>query len=204
MDNKTMMQYFEWYLPANGLFWDRCVAQADKLKENGINMLWLPPAYKGATGKDSVGYDVYDTYDLGEFDQRGSVATKYGTREQYLNAVRILQEKGIEVYVDIVLNHMTGADEVEEVIAVENNPENREEDIGEPTPRTVWTKYTFPGRGGKYSEFTWDHTNFNGTDWDEENQQSGIFLFDGKAWNNETDDEFANFDYLIYIGIYLF
>ena len=137
MDNKTMMQYFEWYLPANGLFWDRCVAQADKLKENGINMLWLPPAYKGATGKNSVGYDVYDTYDLGEFDQRGSVSTKYGTRDQYLNAVHVLQEKGIEVYVDIVLNHMTGADEVEEVIAVENNPENREEDIGEPAPRTV-------------------------------------------------------------------
>ena len=166
MDNKTMMQYFEWYLPANGLFWDRCVAQADKLKENGINMLWLPPAYKGATGKNSVGYDVYDTYDLGEFDQRGSVSTKYGTRDQYLNAVHVLQEKGIEVYVDIVLNHMTGADEVEEVIAVENNPENREEDIGEPAPRTVWTKYTFPGRNGKYSEFTWNHTHFNGTDWD--------------------------------------
>ncbi|MBQ3692252.1 MAG: alpha-amylase, partial [Clostridia bacterium] len=120
MENKTMMQYFEWYLPNNGLFWDRCCVQAKKLRENGINMIWLPPAYKGATGKDSVGYDVYDTYDLGEFDQRGSVATKYGTKKQYLKAVKTLQKTGIEVFADVVLNHMTGADEVEEVYAVEN------------------------------------------------------------------------------------
>lgn len=197
MENKTMMQYFEWYLPNNGLFWERCIAQAEKLKENGINMIWLPPAYKGATGIKSVGYDVYDTYDLGEFDQRGSIPTKYGTRDQYLRAVKALQDTGIEVYADVVLNHMTGADDVEEVYAVENNPENREEEIGELTKRTVWTKFTFPGRNGKYSTFTWDYTNFNGTDWDEAEQQSGIFLFDGKAWNNETDDEFANFDYLM-------
>ena len=180
MENKTMMQYFEWYLPNNGLFWERCCVQAQKLKDNGINMIWLPPAYKGATGKDSVGYDVYDTYDLGEFDQRGSIPTKYGTKKNYLKAVRTLQKKGIEVYADVVLNHMTGADEVEEVYAVENNPENREEEIGEKAKRTVWTKYTFPGRKGKYSKFTWSYKNFNGTDWDEAQQQSGIFLFDGR------------------------
>ena len=197
MENKTMMQFFEWYLPNNGLFWERCCVQAHKLRENGINMMWLPPAYKGATGKDSVGYDVYDTYDLGEFDQRGSVLTKYGSRDSYLNAVRTLQEMGIEVYVDIVLNHMTGADDVEEVLAVENNPFNREEDISEPAVRTVWTKFTFPGRNGAYSDFTWNYTNFNGTDWDEAAQQHGIFLFEGKAWNSETDDEFANFDFLM-------
>ena len=197
MENKTMMQYFEWYLPNNGLFWERCCVQAKKLRENGINMIWLPPAYKGAKGSESVGYDVYDTYDLGEFNQRGSVNTKYGTKKQYLKAVRTLQSKGMEVYVDIVLNHMTGADDVEEVYAVENNPENREEEIGEKMKRTVWTKYTFPGRKGKYSKFTWSYKNFNGTDWDEKEQQSGIFLFDGKAWNNETDNEFANFDYLM-------
>lgn len=72
MENKTMMQFFEWYLPENGLHWSRCSAQAKALKEAGINMIWLPPAYKGAGGKASVGYDVYDTYDLGEFDQKGT------------------------------------------------------------------------------------------------------------------------------------
>lgn len=34
---------------------------------------WLPPAYKGIGGKDEVGYGVYDVYDLGEFDQKGTI-----------------------------------------------------------------------------------------------------------------------------------
>ena len=71
MKNHTMMQYFEWYLPENGLHWRRCAAQAGRLEEAGIDMVWLPPAYKGAAGAKSVGYDVYDMYDLGEFDRRG-------------------------------------------------------------------------------------------------------------------------------------
>ena len=58
-------------------------------------------AFKGASGNKSVGYDVYDTYNLGEFDQKGSVATKYGTRDEYLNAVHVLQENKIEVITDI-------------------------------------------------------------------------------------------------------
>ena len=57
-NNRTMMQYFEWYLPDNGLHWKRLAKQAPALKKAGINMVWLPPAYKGAAGKSSVGYDV--------------------------------------------------------------------------------------------------------------------------------------------------
>ena len=95
MINRTMMQYFEWYLPENALHWKRAAAQAAALSEAGINMVWLPPAYKGAAGAASVGYDVYDMYDLGEFDQKGSAATKYGTKEEYLAAVKALQENYI-------------------------------------------------------------------------------------------------------------
>lgn len=40
----------------------------------------LPPAFKAARSKDAEGYDVYDLYDLGEFDQKGTVATKYGSQ----------------------------------------------------------------------------------------------------------------------------
>ena len=43
----------------------------------GVTALWLPPAYKGAGGDKDVGYGVYDLYDLGEFNQKGSVPTKY-------------------------------------------------------------------------------------------------------------------------------
>lgn len=55
-----------------------------------------PPAYKGHQGREDVGYGVYDLYDLGEFDQKGSVPTKYGTREEYLSAIRALQARGLK------------------------------------------------------------------------------------------------------------
>ena len=78
-DNKTMMQYFEWYLPNDGFWWERCASKAASLAEYGITDIWLPPAYKG-TSQDDVGYGVYDMYDLGEFDQKGTVRTKYGRK----------------------------------------------------------------------------------------------------------------------------
>jgi alpha-amylase len=76
----------------------------------GFTGVWLPPAYKGAGGGYDVGYGVYDTYDLGEFDQKGSVRTKYGTRKEYLAAIKALQKHGIQACADVVLNHRMGAD----------------------------------------------------------------------------------------------
>lgn len=197
MTNKTMMQYFEWYLPENGLHWERCRAQAKNLKDAGINMVWLPPAYKGAAGAKSVGYDVYDTYDLGEFEQKGSVATKYGTKEDYEKAVKTLRKNGIEVLADVVLNHMMGADATEEVMVEESATENREVDISGAQQITAWTKFDFPGRAGKYSTFCWNASNFSGTDWDDAKKRNGIFCFEGKTWNRETDNEKGNYDYLM-------
>lgn len=63
--NETMMQYFEWYLPDDGLLWRRAAARADALAAAGVTQIWLPPAYKG-TSRSDVGYGVYDLYDLGE------------------------------------------------------------------------------------------------------------------------------------------
>ena len=48
--NKTMMQDFEWYLQADCLHWKRVAAEAPALKAAGITAVWLPPAYKGASG----------------------------------------------------------------------------------------------------------------------------------------------------------
>lgn len=108
MRNGTMLQYFHWYIPADGLFWDQVSTSAEELSRLGFNALWLPPAYKGISGSQSNGYDVYDIFDLGEFDQKGSVRTKFGTKEQYIKAVEALHHRNIQVYVDIVLNHKGG------------------------------------------------------------------------------------------------
>lgn len=197
MQNRTMIQYFEWYLPEGGMHWKRVAAQAQALRDAGINMVWLPPAYKGAAGAKSVGYDVYDMYDLGEFDQKGSVATKYGTKEEYLAAVRALQENGLSVLCDVVLNHRMGADDTEQVTVTEELGTNRNQDIAGKRQITAWTKFCFPGRGKVYSDFCWDASHFSGTDWDEAAKKNGIFRFDGKNWNRETDTENGNYDYLM-------
>jgi len=67
-------------------------------------LVWGPPAYKGAGGVHDVGYGVYDLYDLGEFDQKGTIPTKYGTKQEYLDAIDVLQKENISVLADIVLN----------------------------------------------------------------------------------------------------
>ena len=85
--NGVMMQYFHWYTADDGSLWREVKANAKELAAAGITALWLPPAYKGLGGAKDVGYAVYDMYDLGEFDQKGSVRTKYGTHKEYLAAI---------------------------------------------------------------------------------------------------------------------
>ena len=116
MINGTMMQYFHWYTPDDGTFWNKAKEQAGYLSDLGINAVWLPPAHKGKDGSKSSGYDMYDLYDLGEFDQKGSVRTRFGTAQQLKDAVAALHDKKIGVYADIVLNHMGGADETEKIL----------------------------------------------------------------------------------------
>ena len=196
--NDTMMQFFEWYLPSDSTLWNKAAKEATKLANMGITGIWLPPAYKAAGGKDDVGYAVYDLYDLGEFDQKGSIPIKYGTKDEYLNAIQALKQNNIKVYADIVLNHKMGADELEEVLAVQDNPQNRNEMTeSEAKKIKAWTKFTFPGRGDVYSPFKWNWTHFHGVDWDDNEKKTSIFRFYGKNWNENVDKENGNFDYLM-------
>lgn len=195
--NDTMMQYFEWYLPSDSTLWKKVMKEASHLANLGINNLWLPPAYKGTSGVYDVGYGVYDLYDLGEFFQKDSIPTKYGTKDEYLEAIKELKQNNIKPIADIVLNHKLGADETEEVLAVQDDPNNRNISISQAMPIRAWTKYTFPGRGNTYSDFKWDWTHFHGVDWDDAARVSSVYKFYGKKWDKEVDDENGNFDYLM-------
>ena len=197
IDNGIMMQYFEWYMKEDPALWTVVKKEAEKLKKLGVTSMWLPPAYKGANGAQDVGYAVYDLYDLGEFNQKGSVRTKYGTKKEYLEAIEALQKAGINAYADIVLNHKMGADEVEEVPAQEFNEVNRYQMVGEGKTIGAWTKFTFPGRKGKYSDFTWNWTHFDGIDWDQEHFKKSLYKFAGKEWNQGVDEQYDNYDYLM-------
>lgn len=201
--NRTIMQFFEWHLPADHQHWKRLAERVKELKDVGFGAVWIPPVTKGQSKEDN-GYAVYDLFDLGEFDQKGTVPTKYGTKEELEKAVQACHDAGLHVYVDIVMNHKAGADETETFAVVEVDPMNRKKVISE-TPFEIegWTKFTFPGRKGKYSDFIWTFDHFNGTDYDAKEDRTGIFRIEGefKKWNENVDDEFGNYDYLMFANI---
>lgn len=196
-NNITMMQYFEWYLPSDSTLWNKLTKDSKHLENIGITHLWLPPAYKGAGGTNDTGYGVYDLYDLGEFNQKGTIPTKYGTKDEYLNCIKVLHDNNIKVLADIVLNHKMGADETEDVLAIQDDYNNRNVSLTDAKPIKVWTKYTFPGRGDTYSNFKWNWTHFHGVDWDENTGTAAIYKFYGKHWDENVDKENGNFDYLM-------
>lgn len=196
-DNGTIIQYFEWYLPSDKTLWSNVAKNAENLAKTGFTAVWLPPAYKGANGVNDVGYGVYDVYDLGEFNQKGTIPTKYGTKEEYLNAIKALHKFNIQVYADVVLNHKMGADATEQVIAEQVDKSNRNKEITGEQTIEAWTKFDFPGRNSKYSDFKWNYTHFDGIDWDQKTNSNNIYLFEGKEWQQEVDDENCNYDYLM-------
>ena len=195
--NGIIMQYFEWYMDCKQNLWNDIAENAEKIANLGITAIWLPPAYKGINGKDEVGYGAYDVYDLGEFDQKGTIKTKYGSKEEYLNCIMALKQSGIESYADIVLNHKMGADMLQTIPAEKVDWGNHNEIIsGQETVR-VATKFTFPGRKHKYSDFEWNWTHFDGIDYDEKSKEHAIFKFKNKNWNQAVDEEYGNYDYLM-------
>ena len=196
--NGVMMQYFHWYLPTDGTLWDKTKVNAQELADAGITALWLPPAYKGAGGGLDVGYGVYDLYDLGEFDQKGSIRTKYGTRQEYLDAINSLHQAGIQVYADVVLNHRMGADGAEIAKAIPFPYNNRKTPKGNLREIQGYTLFNFPGRQGKYSQFEWHWWHFDAVDYDEYTKESGtVYLFEGKTFDDYVALEFGNFAYLM-------
>lgn len=195
--NGVILQYFEWYLETNQNLWNEISKKANELSEIGITALWLPPAYKGIGGKDEVGYGVYDLYDLGEFEQKGTVKTKYGSKEEYINCIIALKQAGIESYADIVLNHKMGADALQTIPAEKVDWGDHNKVLDDNEVIKVATKYIFPGRKHKYSDFEWNWTHFNGIDYDDKTKEHAIFKFRDKTWDGEVDEEFGNFDYLM-------
>ena len=160
--------------PKEANLWRLLAERAPGLKQVGISGLWLPPAAKAMNGGNSEGYDVYDLWDLGEFDQKGTVRTKYGTRAELDNAIKALHAHGIAVYFDAVLNHRMGADEQEnvplDVKPVEEHSWQNLDEVYFPWSRRQVSEY------GAKPEWNWKY--FDGID-----GRTGV-LFSGKEWDD--------------------
>jgi alpha-amylase len=111
----VMLQSFYWDCPgAEGRefqWWNTIRQEVPALAKTGFSALWLPPVHKAANLMGpSMGYDPYDYYDLGEFDQKGTVPTWFGSKADLLALIQETHQNGMAVIADIVINHNSGAD----------------------------------------------------------------------------------------------
>ncbi|KAG9102539.1 hypothetical protein FRC06_001813 [Ceratobasidium sp. 370] len=171
--NYTMLQAFEWYCPGGGTHWNVLKDKIPELSSTGITAMWLPPPTK-ASCQDSVGYDIYDVWDLGEFDQKGGKRTNYGTKEELVELIRYAHENGRHRF-------------------------DRNRDITDKYNIEGWTGFDFPGRDGKYSQLKWTFNHFTGVDYNHDGGKNAIFRIDGdgKNWAQGVDKENKNYDYLM-------
>src|ERR1043166_8282446 len=79
-------------------------AKMPELAEAGYTALWLPPPAK-ANSQFSAGYDQFDPFDLGDKDQKGTIATRYGTKDDMIRMVKMAHRFGLRVYFDNLMNH---------------------------------------------------------------------------------------------------
>jgi glycosidase len=88
------------------LSWNEVSEKLPEIAEAGYTSLWLPPPTKG-NGGFSIGYDLFDPFDLGDKNQRGTTATRYGTKDELQRMVALAHRFGLRVYFDNVMNHRT-------------------------------------------------------------------------------------------------
>ncbi|BAY41807.1 alpha-amylase (plasmid) [Nostoc sp. NIES-2111] len=204
--NGVIFQFFHWYLDKDDSYqnnkplWVFLKEEANHFREIGIDAVWIPPAYKGASGENSSGYDAYDRFDLGEFNDKGTFRTKYGTKQELHDAINALHgykkldngdlvkngnKKYIQVYGDIVLNHQAGGDIDDFWQAIRVDKDNRNNERWEPGFESglieikAFTKFNFTARAKKYSSFTWKARHFDSVD------STGQIRQYGKVFNEQ-------------------
>ncbi|KAL4966952.1 alpha-amylase [Aspergillus stella-maris] len=202
-NNPLLFQGFEWHVPADGEHWTRLRRALPSLVSLGVTQIWLPPGCKGMD-RNGNGYDMYDLYDLGEFEQKGARRTKFGSREELQDLVDEARRLGVGVIWDAVLNHKAGADRVESCRAVKVNPERRTAEISNPTEIDAWTAFDFEGRGDQYSAMKYNSAHFSGVDWDDQSRENAIYRIlspQRKGWAEDVSQEKGNYDYLMFADL---
>jgi alpha-amylase len=110
-DSGAMLQTFYWLTPDNEDWWNMLSSKIEMFAEDGFNSLWLPPAVK-TPGNNIArgGYEPFDFYDLGEFNQQGSIKTRYGSRIELENLIKLANDLEIKTIADIIINHRRGGE----------------------------------------------------------------------------------------------
>ena len=134
----VLMQAFYWDVPAGGTWWNTVKGKIASWDAAGISAIWLPPVSKAQNGPFSMGYDPFDYYDFGQYNQMGSTETRFGSKTELTGLITQAHNYNIDVYADMVLNHNSGG-------ASEANPF---------TGGNTWTK--FQPLSGKFNRSYYD------------------------------------------------
>jgi alpha-amylase len=81
--------------------WDTIEDRMADIFQTGYGRMWLPPPQRADSGNHSVGYDVFDRFDLG----RPRNETLYGTERGLKTLVQTAHRAGVLVNTDFVPNH---------------------------------------------------------------------------------------------------
>ncbi len=112
----VMMQAFYWDCPGKEMqehnWWNFVGEHVPDLAKAGFDALWLPHISKAAQTQ-SMGYDPYDYFDLGDFDQRGGTKTWFGNRAELIALIKKAHDNRMGCYADMVISHNSGGDEEE-------------------------------------------------------------------------------------------
>jgi alpha-amylase len=154
----VLFQAFYWNCPQeeqqDGTWWSFVAAKIPELQQAGFTALWLPPANKAANlGGPSMGYDPYDYYDLGDFNQKGRTKTWFGNQAELTALINAAHTANMQVYADLVLDHNSGGD-AQEVNPIDGqtrwtvfNPASgkfpRTRECFHPSPYEIFDEMTF-------------------------------------------------------------
>ncbi|AUC16998.1 alpha-amylase [Tenacibaculum sp. SZ-18] len=106
----VMMQAFYWDVPAGGTWWQVLEGKVQDWSNAGIDAIWLPPVSKAQNGAFSMGYDPFDYYDFGQYNQMGSTETRFGSKTELESLISEAHNARLSVIADIVINHNSGGD----------------------------------------------------------------------------------------------
>jgi alpha-amylase len=104
----VMMQAFYWDCPAGGNWWNTVSSKVTAWGNAGMSSIWLPPVSKAQNGAFSMGYDPTDYFDFGDFNQNGTVETRFGSKTELTSLITNAHNQNMQVYADIVINHNSG------------------------------------------------------------------------------------------------
>lgn len=81
--------------------WDTIEDRMADIFQVGYGQMWLPPPQRADSGNHSVGYDVYDRFDLGSPRNE----TLYGTETSLRASIASAHNASVRMYTDFIPNH---------------------------------------------------------------------------------------------------